>query len=65
MSERISKINKEITVLLGTFGLEKFYQILKRTEETHGVDPQITFVDETKILQELKANLGKFKDLPS
>lgn len=64
MSERISKINKEITVLLGTFGLEKFYQILKRTDETHGVDPQITFVDETKILQELKSNLGKFKDLP-
>lgn len=65
MSERISKINKEITVLLGTFGLEKFYQILKRTDETHGVDPKITFVDETKILQELKSNLGKFKDLPA
>ena len=62
MSERISKINKEITVLLGTFGLEKFYQILKRTDEIHVVDPKITFVDETKILQELKSNLGKFKE---
>lgn len=62
MSERISKINREITVLLGTFGLEKYYQVLKRLpSEKHGVDPQITFEDETGILKKLELQLGKLK----
>jgi hypothetical protein len=62
MSERISKINREITVLLGTFGLEKYYQILKRyPSEKHGVDPQISFEDETGILKRLEPQLGKLK----
>jgi hypothetical protein len=62
MSERISKINREITVLLGTFGLEKYYQIIKRLpSEKHGVDPKISFEDETGILKKLEPLLGKLK----
>lgn len=62
LSERISKINREITVLFGTFGLEKYYQILKRSPSNkHGVDSQITFEDDTGILKEFKPFLGQLK----
>lgn len=54
LSERLAKINKEITVLLGTFGLHEFYQIMKRANEKHGVSPEIEFVDGTKLLQQVE-----------
>ncbi len=61
ISERISKINREISVLLGTFGLEQYYQILKRPNEKHGVDTQIVVEDETGILKRAEEHLGKLK----
>lgn len=62
LSLKITKINKEITVLLGTFGLEKHYQIFKRgIVEKHGVNSQIVFEDETGILKQLKPYLGQLK----
>jgi hypothetical protein len=61
ISERISKINREVSVLLGTFGLEQYYQILKRPNEKHGVDPQLVVEDETGILKRVERHLGKLK----
>lgn len=62
LSERIALINKEITIFLGTFGLQLFYQILVRSNGKHGVDPNIIFEDKTGYIKELKGHLGKFKD---
>ena len=61
ISERISKINREVSVLLATFGLEQYYQILKRPNEKHGVNPQLVVEDETGILKRLERHLGKLK----
>lgn len=62
LSLKITKINKELTVLLGTFGLEKHYQIFKRgIAEKHGVNSEIVFEDEIGILKQLKPLLGQFK----
>lgn len=62
LSLKITKINKELTVLLGTFGLEKHYQIFKRgIAEKHGVNSEIVFEDETGILKQLKPLLGQLK----
>lgn len=62
LSLKITKINKELTVLLGTFGLEKNYQIFKRgIAEKHGVNSEIVFEDETGILKQLKPLLGQLK----
>jgi len=58
LSERLAKINKEITILLGTFGLHEFFQILKRDNEKHGVKPEIEFIDETTLLQQVEHSSG-------
>lgn len=54
LSERLAKINKEITILLGTFGLHEFFQILRRDNEKHGVKPEIEFIDGTTLLQQVE-----------
>uniref|UniRef100_UPI0040487ECE hypothetical protein n=1 Tax=Algoriphagus sp. TaxID=1872435 RepID=UPI0040487ECE len=61
ISERISRINRDISVLLGTFGLEKHYQILKRDTNKHGIDHQLTVVDETGILKKVEPHLGTLR----
>lgn len=61
ISERISRINKDISVLLGTFGLEKHYQILKRDTNKHGINHQFTIVDETGILKKVEPYLGRLR----
>lgn len=50
MSERASVINREIAQLLGTFGLQLYFQI-ENNEGRHGVNKDIDFKDDTGLTQ--------------
>ena len=61
ISERISRINKDISVLLSTFGLEKHYQIPKKDLNKHGIASQLAIVDETGVLKKGEPYLGRLR----
>jgi hypothetical protein len=58
LSERFNGINTEITKVLGTFGLEQPYQIVKRNNSKHGVLKDIKLIDNTGLLAKIKSLVG-------
>lgn len=63
LNERISFINTQLTKLLGTFGLQEFYQILKRDNGKYGLSPEVEFDDDKVKLLKLTAQFVKNKPI--
>jgi len=60
MSERISLINKELTKVLGTFGLQSHFQIHNQ-EGRHRVSREIDFRDDSGLLDRAERSILKKK----
>lgn len=59
LNERISFINKQLTKLLGTFGLQEFYQILQRDNYNFGISHRVEFRDDSGVIQNVEKFLAK------
>jgi hypothetical protein len=56
----MTKINKNLSEFLGTFGLHEFYSIEDRGNGKYGVSPEIEFKDLTGLIKSIDAKIEKF-----
>jgi hypothetical protein len=56
----MTKINKNLSEFLGTFGLNEFYSIEDRGNGKYGVSPEIEFKDLTGLIKSIDAKIEKF-----